>query len=604
MDKNTFRTILEASPIGYAEHRILCDSNGTPVDYEFLDVNGAFEALTGLKREDIIGRRVTQVLPGIQEGEFDWIGTYGAVALGGESLDFEEYSKTLGRHYSVWVFSERPYHFSTIFSNITKFVEIVDSAERKLKAILSNLPGVAYRCKFNEELEMEYISDGCFELTGYLPEELLQNPDRSFNDLMDTEEPRAMFDQWRQWILDQGFYLVEYGIYTKDGVHKWVYERGQAIYGKEGNIEGLEGLIIDITDLRMKEEKIHYLSRHDTLTGLYNRIHFETERERLSDPSYIPLSFIVIDINGLKLVNETLGYSEGNRLLAETAALLQKCIRPEDVLARTGGDEFGIFLPYTDAAGVEVVAKRILEACDEWNRAVPSGEPVIQISLGFASRADATQHIDEMRKIAEDAMYKSKLLDRNSAHSNLLASIKTTMYERSRETEEHAERLAAMCRSVGEKFGLSKAELDELELLAVLHDLGKIGIPNSILDKPGPLTPEEWEQMKQHPEIGYRIAGTSPELTSISEYILFHHERWDGSGYPKGLKGEKIPLLSRILSVADAFDAMTSERPYGNVKSKEEALREIHKNSGSQFDPSVAAVFLEIVDDIFLEEED
>jgi diguanylate cyclase (GGDEF)-like protein/PAS domain S-box-containing protein len=604
MDKKTFRTILEASPIGYAEHKILCDSSGKPVDYEFLDINPAFEKLTGLKREDIIGRRVTQVLPGTGEGEFDWIGTYGAVALGGESLDFEEFSKVIGRHYSVWVFSERPYHFTTLFSNITKFVEIVDSAERQLRAILSNLPGVAYRCLFNEELEMEYISDGCYALTGYLPEELLHNPDKSFNDLMDTDEPRAMFDQWRRSILEQGFYLVEYGIHTKDGVHKWVYERGQAIYDKDGNIEGLEGLIIDITDLRMKEEKIHYLSRHDALTGLYNRIHYEAERERISDESFLPLSFIIIDINGLKLINETLGYSQGNRLITETAALIQKCIHSEDVLARTGGDEFSIFLPHTDAVGAEVVANRILTACEEWNHTIPSGEPVVQISLGFATRSDATQHIDEIEKNAEDAMYKRKLLDRNSAHSNLLASIKTTMYERSRETEEHAERLAAMCRSVGEKFGLSKVELDELELLAVLHDLGKIGIPNSILDKPGPLTPDEWDQMKQHPEIGYRIAGSSPELTSISAYILAHHERWDGSGYPKGLKGEEIPLLSRILSVADAFDAMTSERPYGSVKSKEEALREIHRYSGSQFDPSVTAVFLEIVDDILMEEED
>ncbi|MDD4076822.1 MAG: HD-GYP domain-containing protein, partial [Bacilli bacterium] len=170
-----------------------------------------------------------------------------------------------------------------------------------------------------------------------------------------------------------------------------------------------------------------------------------------------------------------------------------------------------------------------------------------------------------------------------------------TVYARSQETEEHAERLQELSRLVGMKINLSEVELDELSLLAALHDIGKVGIDDTILKKPGKLTAEEWIEMKKHPEIGYRIAMASPELMSIANYILCHHERWDGKGYPQGLKGKQIPLLSRIISVIDAFDAMTQDRPYRQALSMEEALEEIRVNAGTQFDPEAARIFIEVI---------
>ena len=166
------------------------------------------------------------------------------------------------------------------------------------------------------------------------------------------------------------------------------------------------------------------------------------------------------------------------------------------------------------------------------------------------------------------------------------------MYEKSHETEEHSERLAALTRMVGEALKLSQIELDHLELLATLHDIGKVGIDDRILGKPGKLTAEEWLEMKKHPEIGYRIAAASPELVSISEFILSHHEHWDGSGYPKGLAGEAIPLLSRIIAVTDAYDAMTENRVYRKAMDRESAIAEIKNNAGTQFDPEIAKLFV------------
>jgi len=170
-----------------------------------------------------------------------------------------------------------------------------------------------------------------------------------------------------------------------------------------------------------------------------------------------------------------------------------------------------------------------------------------------------------------------------------------TLYARSQETEEHSNRIAHLSKKIGKHLNLTEESLNDLQLLAMLHDIGKVGIDDRILNKAGPLNEEEWEIMKKHPEIGYRIAMSTMELESVAEYILHHHERWDGSGYPRGLKGESIPLLSRILAVVDAFDAMTEGRVYRQKKTKEAALEEIKQNAGTQFDPNIAEIFLHIM---------
>ncbi|HAS74005.1 MAG TPA: hypothetical protein DCS67_07665 [Clostridiales bacterium UBA8960] len=191
-------------------------------------------------------------------------------------------------------------------------------------------------------------------------------------------------------------------------------------------------------------------------------------------------------------------------------------------------------------------------------------------------------------------MNQSKLLEKNSSHSAILASIKATMFEKSHETEEHAERIAQLSRKVGLKLNLSQIELDHIELLATLHDIGKVGIAEHILNKAGPLDDAEWNEMKKHPEIGYRIAMSSPNLAPIAEYILHHHERWDGNGYPQKLRGTDVPLLSRILSVVDSYDAMTEDRIYRKAMTHDAAIEEIQKCAGTQFDPQIAKIFMQM----------
>jgi HD-GYP domain-containing protein (c-di-GMP phosphodiesterase class II) len=262
-----------------------------------------------------------------------------------------------------------------------------------------------------------------------------------------------------------------------------------------------------------------------------------------------------------------------------------------------GGDEFYILLPMTGDDAVEEICRKIYERC----RCTEfiGGSPIVypSISLGHATKVNETQALDKKINEAERDMNKSKLLESKSFRSSLIDSIKVTMFEKSHETEAHAERLVALAHPIGKALSLSDNALNELDLLAMLHDIGKMSIEESILSKPGKLNDEEWVKMKQHPEVGYRIAQATPELLTIADYILSHHERWDGKGYPQGLEGEAIPLHSRILAVVDAFDAMTENRPYRSAISKEAAIEEIKNCAGTQFDPLIAELFIERIAD-------
>lgn len=364
---------------------------------------------------------------------------------------------------------------------------------------------------------------------------------------------------------------------------------------KNSNINGILVNFHDITQHKIREEKILYLNHRDVLTGLYNRRFYDKEKEYLDTESQLPLSVIIGDINGLKIINDSLGHMEGDKLLKAIAKILESCCRKQDVLARTGGDEFSILLPRTSSETVYEIIKKVNLACEEYNKKMSSELLYTSISLGSATKTTISESLDATIKVAEDYMYKRKLLEGRSLHSAVISSMKTALSEKSQETEEHAQRLVKLSKAVGLAITLTDEQFDELELFATLHDIGKIGIDDGILNKPGKLTDVEWLEMKRHSEIGYRIAMSSPELMSIAEYILTHHERFDGTGYPQGLIGENIPLLSRIVAVVDAYDAMTEDRPYRKGMSKEAAMSEIIKNSGSQFDPGIAKIFIEIL---------
>jgi len=346
-------------------------------------------------------------------------------------------------------------------------------------------------------------------------------------------------------------------------------------------------------ELASQNQEISYIGYHDFLTGLYNRAYFEEGKNRLDTPRQLPISIIMGDINGLKLINDGFGHSKGDELLIEIAKILKSCCREEDIVSRIGGDEFGILLPKTDSQSAQQICNRIYDTCKGY--AVDGGSIYPSIALGYATKNIETETMDGIFMVAEESMSRHKLLESKSVHNSIISSIKAIMFEKSQETEEHAERMVELSRSIGLAMSLTEDQLNELELLSTLHDIGKMGMDAKILSKSGELTEEECSEMRKHPEVGFRIAQATSELRPIAEYILCHHERWDGTGYPQGIIGEQIPLLSRIVAIVDSFDAMTNDRAYRSAMTKGEAIEEIKRNSGTQFDPEIARVFVEKV---------
>lgn len=347
----------------------------------------------------------------------------------------------------------------------------------------------------------------------------------------------------------------------------------------------------DITNEQKHTQEVEFMGYHDALTGLYNRRFYEEEISRLDNDRNYPLSIIIGDVNGLKLTNDAFGHKEGDALLVTISKILQSACRKGDIIARWGGDEFIFLLPNTSTHRANAICKNIKSLCEKHQGHLVN----VSISLGTSTKTDSSEEIYKTLSLAEDIMYKNKLSEGKSQRSNIIEAIKKSLFAKNHETEEHADRVLQYSILMAEKLGLSEDETSEMKLLAILHDVGKIGISDNILLKPSSLNDEEWYEMKKHSVIGYRIALASSDLQNIALNILHHHENWDGSGYPDGLKGEKIPLLARILSIADAYDAMTSDRPYRKAMSKEEAISELKSKAGSQFDKSIVSVFTKYI---------
>ncbi len=350
--------------------------------------------------------------------------------------------------------------------------------------------------------------------------------------------------------------------------------------------------IRDITEKKRFEERLKFLSMHDQLTGLYNRAFFDEEMKRLDSGRSYPITMLSADLDDLKLVNDSMGHDAGDKLLVAAADILKASVRSCDILARVGGDEFTVILPRTYAEKGEEIVARIRDNVENYNNINP--DMPLGLSIGLATAEESNIALQDIFKKADDHMYHDKLHRSNRVRTKTVQALLAALAERDQVTEGHTDRLADICCKIGQEINLTSRQLSDLALLAQVHDLGKVGIPDSILFKEGPLTDEEWKTMRLHPEKGYRIAITSPDLSGVAELILKHHERWDGNGYPLGLKGTEIPIECRILSIVDAFDAMTNDRPYSKAVSYEAAIKEILDCAGSQFDPDLADVFVSL----------
>jgi len=455
-----YRLLYTAMSQGLALHEIVTDERGKPVDYVFLDINESYTHLLGVTREMCIGKRITEVMPEVEQY---WIDVFGRVALTAEPMYYENYLKTTDRFYATYSYSPKERQFAVLVS--------------------------------------------------------------------------------------------------------------------------------DITERKKNEEMLRHLSYHDQLTELYNRRFFEEELKRLDTPRNLPLSIIMADINGLKLINDSFGHTIGDEYLVSLAKILKCACRADEIIARLGGDEFGIVLSRTDAAEATMIINRLK---DQISQTKVAGI-LLSVSFGCETKENADQPISETIASAENHMYTHKIVERASMRSKTVEMIMSALFEKSDREAQHSQRVSELCEEIAVRMQFDHDDVEQIRMAGLVHDIGKIGINEAILNKGANLDDNEWVSMKRHPESGWRILNTKVEFSEVAQFALCHHERFDGNGYPKGLKGDEIPIQSRIIAVADAFDAMTSERSYRKPLRFDVAIQELRKCSGRQFDPKIVDIFIDIV---------
>jgi diguanylate cyclase (GGDEF)-like protein/PAS domain S-box-containing protein len=559
---------------------------------KFAKVNQAYADFLGLTRTEIENSRLDKILPQ-------------NIAKRCREDNENVFSKKEKLETEEWIKNHKG---ESRFLSITKTPKldengdidfVVCSAEditeiKEKSKILNNIfnnVGIAYWSTDVMNNEVVEVSKSTEKVYGYPLKKWYNDPDFWYKIIYyeDKERIKNSIDVYK----NKDIFENEYRVYKENGEVIWTKNYIIPIKNSQDDLVRLDGLSYDITKQKEAEEEIKYLLYRDVLTELYNRRFFEEEIERLDTKRQLPISIIMADVNGLKIINDTFGHEKGDEMLTKAAQLLENVVREEDILARHGGDEFSILLPQTNKKEAEKILNRIKKAA----RKTENEEIPISISFGVSTKSSKSEDIYDILKQADNAMYQNKLLEGKSAKNKIIQGILSTLSAKSSETKDHALRMITLAHDLGKNQDLSISELDRLSLLAMLHDIGKATISEEILIKPEKLTDKEWEIMKKHSETGSRIASATNEFALVAEEILSHHERWDGSGYPRRLKEEEIPYLARIITIIDAYDVMTNDRPYSKAISKEEALKEIGSCAGSQFDPKLAEAFVKMMRD-------
>lgn len=463
-----------------------------------------------------------------------------------------------------------------IIAKVTDIVFIID--------IYENIANVNYRCE---------------ELLGYKPNEIIgMNIKKVISPWNEVNIPVNI-----EHISQESDFT--YNCITKNGRKIPISIQASVVRDKAGEIVGtalvckdmtlVKKLQEEIAERRAREEELRYISLHDPLTGLYNRRKFESELRKLESTDSVSAGIVVCDVDGLKLVNDVMGHNEGDRLITVSAKILQEVFEGKGKVFRTGGDEFAVIIQETCFSELNEAEKHLFDLMENINSR--NNSFYISLSIGYDIYKGIGRSILDTYREADNRMYRMKLSNEKKNRRLMLNSLIRLLEVKDVINKGHAERLSRYAAELGRAMGLTENRLALLSKLVQFHDIGKIGVPERILFKKFPLNDKEMLEIQRHCEIGYRIAKSLPELNSISELILKHHERWDGEGYPLGIKKFEIPVECRILSVVDAYDVMTNGRPYRQTLTHDEAIDELTRNAGTQFDPEVVSKFVELLEE-------
>lgn len=546
-------------------------------------VNTKFCEMLHLSKEDILKKHIEYLLDKIYSNEN--IKFNRDIDLGSKSVkEYSVYDKVVEVH----VVKVNNYD-----SEISSIVTLIDVTWRvgakkeiiKQKNMLNSIIDAIPESIFFKDVNSKYL--GCNlafeELFDVKREEIIGKGNEVLALSKDEAENFVTKDKE---VLETGKCIKVESIHTYKNGKVFLEDIKAPIFGEGNEIIGVVGTSRDITERKKLEDKLTYLSYRDKLTGLYNRTYFDKVSEEYNKNKEDIISIIMGDMNGLKIVNDSLGHLEGDRFIVEISKIMKKVVKDKGEVVRWGGDEIVIILKGTDKDKAIEISEDISNEC-----LLANHKPVpLSISLGVSSGKG--KNINELITEAEKEVYKNKLLNDATIRKATINSIKRNIYNND-ESKKRIKRMMKLANKIGEEMKLSKNEMDNLRLVVKLHDIGKVGISYEILEKGNNLTKEEIELIKLHTEKGYRILQADKDLSHVSSAVLTHHERWDGKGYPLGLAGNSIPFCARVVYLLNAYDYMINGKD--EKISEEEAIEVIKKESGKKFDPRLVKVFLRVL---------
>jgi diguanylate cyclase (GGDEF)-like protein/PAS domain S-box-containing protein/putative nucleotidyltransferase with HDIG domain len=472
--------------------------------------------------------------------------------------------------------------------NISERVEMEDELKKRESSLRGMFEQAAVGMSYGPHKLLTNVNQKYCDIVGYSKEELAELTYMDITYPEDVEKDAKSFEALINGELNT--YTIEKRLIRKDKSIVWINLTVSIVPQTEGDFYVL-AVIEDINERKNAELSMHFLNYHDQLTGCYNRRYYEEHVLKMDESTSYPLSLVMVDADGLKLVNDALGHLYGDKLLVSVANTLVEVVNTLGKVCRIGGDEFIITLPNTTyEKGIELI-QRINEALLN----VSVNDFKITVSCGCSTKTNVSQSIMDIFSQAEDIMYREKLMNSQNTIQKTLDQVLDVLFERSTFDKSHAKNVLNYCMKMAEALHYSNAEKELLMKAAYIHDIGKIGIDTRIINKKSRLTKIEMKEVKRHSEVGYRILNSSNHFSDISMIILAHHERWDGKGYPKGLKGKEIPEYARILAIAETYDVLVSHDSYKERISKSDAFNELLNESGAQFDPEMVIRFVETI---------
>ena len=576
------KLIIENFPIGFIYLTASYNKDNEVDDFIVSSVNKEFEELFKIDRNSILNKKLSETERIAPFSQSEFIPILLSLKKSDNKQIFNKYNLKLNKWFKISIYLPTDHEIAIFFSDITQSIQ----------------PFSDTNILFNIASDLFSISD----LNGkYIQVNQMWNKTYGY--------PINEVEQHNCW----DFVPADEYSQIKNIIHTLSHSNESINYTtrlrhKNGNVSFIEwssqkqgdriySVGRDVTERIYREKEIEYLSFHDVLTGLLNRRFLEEEMKRLNTHRNLPISMIMCDVNRLKLINDAFGHEKGDELIKYAATVLKESCRPEDLVARWGGDEFILFLPKTSYEDSLKIVERIKSNSKKYD----INSIQLSIACGVYTKEDDDLSIQDLLRNSEDAMYREKSIESERNRKDMIGVIAQALYEKCPLEEAHAKRVSMLCHYLAVALKCSKEDVQKAEIAGLFHDIGKVAIDCDILLKENTLDDKEWQIIKQHTEIGSKVIGESSEFKDISKAILHHHERYDGKGYPSGMKWDEIPLISRIICLTETFDTIHQRVDDNSNESIEYIIKELRKNKQTQFDPFMTEIFIkDVIEKLFI----